>query len=426
MAEFLVAGRDIADVSPQEARQCKYELTMSAEPDELRPRTLAGATILQIVPALRDDSAGRTTVNVAYALLQAGARALVAADGGPLVEELQSFGGEYLALPDAAANPLKIRRNAGVLEEIIGRERVDVVHARSAGAAWSALIATVRLPAWLVTNVPDTDASPRGLRSLHLRAMAQGDRVIASSADSGAQFAKRYGIPRDRLVIIPSAIDTATFDPATVSPERTAALRHAWGVRSGERVVLVPGPIAPWNGQMVLTDAVRLLAQTGLHDAVFVLIGDTKDPHAREVAARCIAHGIDGLVVQIGQCNDMPAAFAAADLVVAPAVEAPMFGRRVAQAQAMGRPVIASAVGVLQENVVVPPRVSEELRTGWLTRPGDPQDLARAIGVALALEDTVYQGTCARARQFAEFMFSPRSIAVAHRGVYTSLLARDT
>jgi glycosyltransferase involved in cell wall biosynthesis len=190
-------------------------------------------------------------------------------------------------------------------------------------------------------------------------------------------------------------------------------------------VILVPGPIAPWNGQMVLADAVRILAQNGLHDTVFVLVGDTNDPHAKEVAARCIAQSIDGLVVQIGPCADMPAAFAAADIVVAPSVEAPMLGRRVAQAQAMGRPVVTSAVGVLQEHVVVPPRVPDDLRTGWLTRPGDPQDLARAIGVALALDDTVYDGYSVRARQFAEFMFSPRSIAVAHRGVYTSLLARD-
>jgi hypothetical protein len=32
----------------------------------------------------------------------------------------------------------------------------------------------------------------------------------------------------------------------------------------------------------------------------------------------------------------------------------------------------------------------------------------------------------ARARQFAEFMFSPQSVAETIRGVYTSLLARDT
>jgi glycosyltransferase involved in cell wall biosynthesis len=92
----------------------------------------------------------------------------------------------------------------------------------------------------------------------------------------------------------------------------------------------------------------------------------------------------------------------------------------------MGKPVVTSAVGALQERVVVPPRVADDLRTGWLTRPGDQQDLARAIGIALALEETAYQDMSVRARQFAEYMFSPRSIAVAHRAVYTSLLARDT
>ncbi len=38
-------------------------------------RTLAGATILQIVPALREEPVARTALNVAHALLQSGARA---------------------------------------------------------------------------------------------------------------------------------------------------------------------------------------------------------------------------------------------------------------------------------------------------------------------------------------------------------------
>ena len=56
---------------------------------QVRPRTLAGATILQIVPALREEPVARTAVNVAYALLQLGARALIAAVDGPLVDELR-------------------------------------------------------------------------------------------------------------------------------------------------------------------------------------------------------------------------------------------------------------------------------------------------------------------------------------------------
>ena len=56
-----------------------------------------------------------------------------------------------------------------------------------------------------------------------------------------------------------------------------------------------------------------------------------------------------------------------------------------------------------------------------------------AVDIALALLHsgarvivTTYEALGACARQFAEFMFSPQTVAEAIRGVCTSLLARDT
>jgi glycosyltransferase involved in cell wall biosynthesis len=121
----------------------------------------------------------------------------------------------------------------------------------------------------------------------------------------------------------------------------------------------------------------------------------------------------------------MPAALAAADTVLVPATEAPVLGRVVAEAQAMGRPVVTSEIGILPEHVVTPPEMPEDVRTGWLAKPGDAPEFAKAIGAAFALDDTAYRAMSARARQFAQYMFSPESIAVATRAVYTSLLARD-
>jgi glycosyltransferase involved in cell wall biosynthesis len=108
-----------------------------------------------------------------------------------------------------------------------------------------------------------------------------------------------------------------------------------------------------------------------------------------------------------------------------PALRPPLTGRTVAEAQAMGRPVVVNAIGPLPENMLSPPRMAEPLRTGWVVRPGHAGDLARAIGEALSLDNAAYEALGARARQFAEFMFSPQSVAEAVRGVYTSLLARD-
>ena len=77
-----------------------------------KPRSLAGATILQIVPALSDDPAGHAAVDIALALLQSGARAIVAGDGGPLVGDLRAFGGDWLPMPNDTFNPLRINSNS--------------------------------------------------------------------------------------------------------------------------------------------------------------------------------------------------------------------------------------------------------------------------------------------------------------------------
>ena len=74
----------------------------------------------------------------------------------------------------------------------------------------------------------------------------------------------------------------------------------------------------------------------------------------------------------------MPAALMLADVVVHASTEPEAFGRVVIEAQAMGRPVIASDLGGPVETV-------EHGVTGWRVPPGDPRALAAAIEAALAL-----------------------------------------
>lgn len=389
-------------------------------------RTLAGATILQIVPKLQEEPAARSAVNIAHVLLLAGARALVAAEGGPLVSELTTAGGEWIPMVNATVNPLRLRRNARELEHLIGQERVDIIHAYDAGAAWSARIAASQIACWLVTSLPDVPIYS-GMRGRYAAALAQGDRVIAPSNYAAIPIMERYGLRTDQITVVPRVIDTATYDPAAVSAERADAQRERWRVAADDRIVMVPGRVAPWNGQLLLPDMARALVDNGVRGFAFVVVGEgtTHAKYARDVLKRAQAMDVDDLIRMTGHCDDMPAAFAAADFVAVPATEAPLLGRVVAQAQAMGRPVVTADIGMLAEHIVAPPRMPEDVRTGWIARPDDPADFAHALGIALSLDSTAYRRMSARARQFAEYMFSPESVADAMRSVYTSLLARD-
>jgi glycosyltransferase involved in cell wall biosynthesis len=95
-----------------------------------------------------------------------------------------------------------------------------------------------------------------------------------------------------------------------------------------------------------------------------------------------------------------------ADVVVSASSDPEGFGRVIIEAQAMGRPVVATAHGGSCETI-------EPGVTGWLVPPRDPAALAEAIGEALAL------GEAERAR------FARRTIAhVAGRYTRQAMCAR--
>jgi glycosyltransferase involved in cell wall biosynthesis len=238
---------------------------------------------------------------------------------------------------------------------------------------------------------------------------------------------KRYRIPAEQITIIPRVIDTALFDPAAIRPERAALLRNIWRVGRADRVVLVPGRVAPWNGQLQLPEIARLLVADGIRDMIFVIAGEhhSHPKYAHAILDQAKARDVAGMIRLAGHCPDMATTFAAADLVAVPALEPPIFGRVVAQAQAMGLPIVTTDVGVLPEQLAAPPRLPEQLRTGWVAARGDTHEFALSLGQALSLDDGAYRAMSARARQLADYMFSPASVAVATRAVYTSLLARD-
>jgi glycosyltransferase involved in cell wall biosynthesis len=351
---------------------------------------------------------------------------MIAAADGPLAAELKAAGGEWIPLVNATMNPLRLRSSARAMERLIGSERIDIVHAQSAGGAWSAQMAAAQIAVWLVTTLPDIPVVS-GWHAWWGSSLARGDRVITPSQFAAAPVIERYGLARERLTVIPRNIDTAAFDPAAVAPERVEALRTSWRVPANERIVLVPGRVAPWNDQRALPAVARLLKDSGTRDFTFVMAGEHERfrRYARFVAEEARALGVPSLLRFAGHCRDMPAALAASEIVLVTATEPPVLGRAVAEAQAMGRPVVTSNVGALPEHVVTPPELPEDIRTGWVAEPGDAAAFAHALGQAFALDASAYRAMSARARQFAEYMFSPRSVAVATRAVYTSLLARD-
>ena len=345
--------------------------SIAAPPEEGRP-----PAVLQVIPSLVSGGAERGTVDLAGALVAAGWTAYVGSSGGPMEPQLARVGAHHLKLPLASKNPLVMRRNAAALTEIIRRRKIDIVHARSRAPAWSAWSATRATRRRFVTtfhNAYDTDLP---LKHWYNSVMARGERVIAISHFVGEHVAQVYGVGADRLRVIPRGVDIAAFNPDRVNGEQVVALATKWRVPEDAAVIMLPGRLTRWKGGL---DFIEAIARLGRRDVCCLLVGgEQRAGFRRELEARIERRGLGGMFRIVEDCRDMPAAYVLADVVVSASTDPEGFGRVIVEAQAMGRPVVATDHGGARETIQ--PGV-----TGWLAAPRDPAALAAAIGQALRL-----------------------------------------
>jgi glycosyltransferase involved in cell wall biosynthesis len=385
---------------------------------------LVGRTVLQIIPDLDAGGAERTTVDVAAALADAGAGALVARLGGRMISELQAKGGVWIEFPSATKNPFAMAYNVRRLAAMIRGEGVDLVHARSRAPAWVALGATRLTRTPFVTTWHGSYSGSGPVKLFYNSVMARGDAVIANSKFTAARIVEANPFAQGRIRTVERGTDLRRFSPAAVEAERVKQIRDDWGVAAHEQVVLLPARLTAWKGQRVLIDAARILADRGVTDLRFILAGDEqgRTNYRADLARRIVDAGVEGTVRIVGHCADMPAAYLAAAVVTAPSIEPEAFGRVAVEAQAMGKPVVVTDLGAAPETVRAPPETPERERTGWRIAAGDAEALAEAIGVASSLSATARDALAARARAHVEAHFSLERMCALTLDVYSGLL----
>ncbi len=382
-----------------------------SSPSEGRP-----PAVLQVIPRLVTGGAERGTVELTEALAAAGWNAYVASAGGPLEHLISRSGGTHLTLPLASKNPLVMRRNVTALARVIRGLDIDIVHARSRAPAWSAWAAARATGRHFVTTFHNAYGVSSRLKHRYNSVMARGVRVIAIS-DFVAEHAGRvYGVGFDRLRTIPRGVDLDIFDPQQVTGARMANLAGQWRVPDGAPVVMLPGRLTRWKGGL---DFVAAIAALGRRDIFCLMVGaEQRSGFRRKLEAAIARHGLNELFRIVEDCRDMPAAYMLADVVVSASTDPEGFGRVIVEAQAMGRPVVATDHGGARETIVPD-------TTGWLAPAHDPLALGAAIGAALSLGPAERSLLARRAIAHIAAHFTRDQMCAKTIAVYEELLFPD-
>jgi glycosyltransferase involved in cell wall biosynthesis len=371
--------------------------------------------ILQIVPSLSGGGVERGTIDVAAAVVKAGGKATVVSAGGPMVRELERAGAKHVTMRADTKNAFEMWRNVRPLAALIAERGVDLVHARSRAPAWSARAAARRAGVPFVTTFHGTYNFKSWFKKRYNAIMASGERVIAISNFIAEHVKANYHVPAERIEVIHRGVDLDIFAPQSVPVQRILALAQRWRLPDGVPVAMLPGRLTRWKGQTIFLEALAKLSDL---DCMGVIVGGDqgRSNYREELEQQIEALGLASRIRLVGDTNDMAAAFMLADVVVSASTDPEAFGRIVVEAQAMGRPVIASNHGAAPETVI-------EGVTGWLVTPGDSHALAAAIRKALGVTEEQRHAIAYAAENHARGKFAKDAMCAKTLALYQRVVA---
>jgi glycosyltransferase involved in cell wall biosynthesis len=271
--------------------------------------------------------------------------------------------------------------------------RADAYHVNHFGPAgyWLAiagarpLVFTSHNP-FLASGKREESRLEHGLQALLLRS---ADAIVALAAREAEELAAIFGIPRNRFVVIPNGLDLELYGQGS---ERSGAPLR----------LLTVGQLAPFKGHRVLLDALpRLVARfPGLRLELASHRADLRPELEAQAKRLGVADVLEftgpfdtaGLVKRYRDC----------DVYIQPSF-AECFPVTILEAMACGRPVVATDVGGVREEVgdaglIVPPGDAGALGNALERLLGDEQERRMRATAALDLVRTRYDGKVVAAR----------------------------
>jgi glycosyltransferase involved in cell wall biosynthesis len=211
-------------------------------------------------------------------------------------------------------------------------------------------------------------------RTMVPRSVRRAARVVAVSEWTKRDLVSHYGLPEDKVVVIPNGVDPV-FSPAGES-------------RDDDPYALFVGTLQPRKDPLAALEALSLVDDK----LRLVLVGPDKGlgGEARRLASKL---GLNGRVEFAGHVEKLQLAElyrSAACLVFPSRYEG--FGLPVVEAMASGTPVVAASSGSI-------PEVAGDAAV--LVEPGDPVALAGGIERALADRERLVKAGLERARRYS-------------------------
>lgn len=311
----------------------------------------------------------------------------------------------------------RMRRARATVRDIVTTQRVDVVGSHFALFTSACLDVIKHLPLVVHFHGPwAAESQAEGGSPIATSMQFLIERIVYSRAQKaivltrafGDILHRRYGVPLEKIRIIPGGVDVDRFNLRISRDEERSRLRLPM-----DRPVIVA--VRRLTRRMGFENLIASFAEVhkAYPDALLVIVGT--GPLSNLLKQQVRAYALDDSVLFTGRVpdNDLPSYYRAADFSIVPSVALEGFGLVVAESLACGTPAIVTPVGGLPEAVcdLSEHLVLEDSGIGAITQ-----------GLKSALAGTLQLPAPAACAAYAREHFSWSIIAKQVKSVYHEIL----
>ncbi len=284
----------------------------------------------------------------------------------------------------------------------------DIIHVHFAHAALPILPYKHLLCKRLFVSLLGYDVTviPQEEPQMYVQLFQEADQFLASSSFLVAK-AKSLGCLDEKVIISYPGIDTGFFDP-----------RHTMNSRrdSGESLKILTVARLHWEKGIQYSLEAIALVHRSMPDVRYIIVGDGE--MKSELQSLCRSRGIARHVDLRGALapSEVRKAAAEADIFLLSSLRE-AFGVVLAEAQAMGLPIVATRVGGV-------PEVVDDGVTGFLVPPRDPQALADKL-LLLANNPDLRRQMGERGRERVKRLFESSQIMTELEHLYHESLCSE-
>lgn len=324
--------------------------------------------IVQIIPELNEGGVERGVVELNREFTKKGIESFVISAGGKLENQINLDGGNHIKFDVCSKNIFTLFSRVNGLKKILKELRPDIIHVRSRVPAWLVFFANKSLKIKIVSTV-------HGFNSVgfYSSIMQKSDAVICVSNSIKEYIQKHYKTPENKIIVIPRGIDLELFNPKNIDNDFIENLKKEFNLKD-KFIVSSVGRVTQLKDYETFIKAI-LLVKKEIPNSIGLIVGGVrsdKENYLNSLKNLIKELNLEENIIFTGSQNKIEQIYALSDVVISSSKKPESFGRAVAEAICMNKPVLATNHGGVKDIII-------ENVNGFFFEIGDDKELANNI-----------------------------------------------